>query len=586
MRIDWRPLFLLSLVLALPAAADGSTVVSSKHDLSVTGGGSIRAATETQVCVFCHVGHSRKPLGDNRPDVRADYVPYQSSTMRSQMPSSPTGASRVCLSCHDGTIAMGETVASGTIQLLSTAPGGRLAPDAPSNLGTDLRRTHPVSFSPVPDRRHHAPEGQAPARLDARGQVQCTSCHDPHSEKNDPVRGKFLLASNRYSVTCLACHSVDFWASAPSSHQVSQAIIPPGAAAGLPYPTVAENACEACHRPHAASVNGRLVRSTAAQPEQAVCVECHNGRVAKTDLSRELAKPFAHSMASDAPAVHDQAERPGDALRALPETRVSAPRHVTCVDCHNPHAANAQPAVEGRVGGALAGVWGIDLRGERVEQVMFEYEVCFKCHGDSANQPRGIGQARNRPRRALPTQNLRLSLSPESSSAHPVLRPGRGNSPSLKDPASRSQLLACSACHGSESSRAVGGSGPVGPHGSSNEFLLSRNLSTADFTVESPEAYALCYQCHEREQVLSERSQFPMHRKHVVDTSTPCTACHNSHGVAAVVGLPDEGAHLMDFDVNIVEPTPRGVRQYQSRGPRSGTCSTSCHGVVHEDTGY
>ena len=328
------------------------------------------------------------------------------------------------------------------------------------------------------------------------------------------------------------------------------------------------------------------MRASGEQPEQTVCLGCHDGRVAKTDLTRELAKGFAHAVPAGSPSVHDEAEGPANALRKLPETRVSAPRHVTCVDCHNPHAANAQPANGGRVSGALAGVWGIDLRGERVEQVTWEYEVCFKCHADSANQPRGGGLARNRPRRAQPTQNLRLMLAPEANSAHPVLRPGRADSPSLTKAAAVSTLMACSACHGSDSSRAAGGSGPAGPHGSNNQFLLELNLSTADFTVESPAAYALCYKCHVRDELMSPRSPFPLHRQHVVDASTPCTACHASHGVAAVTGAQDEGAHLMDFDVNIVEPTRSGVRGYRARGPRSGVCSASCHGVDHDGAGY
>ncbi len=583
-----HPLLLAAGLVWAAAAAAQTTIVSSKHDLSVSGKGPVRAATETQICIFCHVGHSQRPRGDNRPDVRSDYVPYQSSTLQSVVPSSPTGATRTCLSCHDGTIALGETVASGTIQMLATAPGGRLAPGAASNLGTDLRRTHPVSFVPAPGAKVRSPSPESPAKLDRTGAVQCTSCHDPHSELNDPVRGMFLLGSNRFSQLCLACHAMEYWNSNPGAHQSSMAVVHASKSEQVyPYGTVGENGCEACHRSHNAGESGRLLRAKATEPEETVCLGCHNGRVAATDLTRDLAKPFAHAMPAGSPRAHDAAERPEHPVAALPETRTSAPRHVTCVDCHNPHAAFRQPAVGPGVGGALAGVWGIDQRGERVEPVQFEYEVCFKCHADSANQPRAKSQARHAPRREDGSQNLRLALASDAPSAHPVVRAGRGaDAPSLVAPYTSASLVTCTACHASDTGPSAGGQGAAGPHGSSYDFLLERNLSTADYTAESPLAYALCYKCHDREVVLSDRSAFPLHRKHVVDASTPCTGCHASHGVPATVGAPEAHAHLMDYDVGIVGPGPRGAREYRSRGRRAGVCSTSCHGVVHDDATY
>lgn len=585
MRAATLPVPLLALLAAF-AASGQSTIVSSKHDLSVTGGGAIRAVTETQVCVFCHVGHSRSPLGENRPDVRADYLAYKSSTLTSAVPSSPTGATRICLSCHDGTIALGETVASGTITMLSTAPGGRLPADSPSNLGTDLRRTHPVSFVPAPSRTHRTPEGRDGVKLDRSGQVQCTSCHDPHSETNDPIRKQFLLTSNRFSAMCLDCHVAERWGS--SSHRSSTALADPSRTSQrYAYSTVGENGCESCHRSHNASEHGRLVRGKGADAEQQICLDCHNGRVAKTDIAKDLGKAQAHTMPANTPRVHDAAEGPGSETHALPETRGGASRHVTCVDCHNPHAAFSQPANGPQVGGALAGVWGIDRAGERVEQVNFEYEVCFKCHADSANQPRSKGAAHQTSKRALENQNLRLVFAADALSAHAVIEPGRSvDSPSLVAPWTPVSVMTCTACHASDSGPGAGGAGAAGPHGSTYDFMLERNLSIADRTQESPVAYALCYECHDRKVVLSDASAFPLHRVHVVDASTPCTACHNPHGIAAMQGQPDEHAHLIDFDTSIVSPGPRGVTFYRSRGQRHGVCTTSCHGVTHNDTAY
>jgi hypothetical protein len=42
----------------------------------------------------------------------------------------------------------------------------------------------------------------------------------------------------------------------------------------------------------------------------------------------------------------------------------------------------------------------------------------------------------------------------------------------------------------------------------------------------------------------------------------------------------------MDFDVNVVRPNAKGLRQYTSRGAASGTCSLSCHGKEHDGASY
>jgi hypothetical protein len=123
-----------------------------------------------------------------------------------------------------------------------------------------------------------------------------------------------------------------------------------------------------------------------------------------------------------------------------------------------------------------------------------------------------------------------------------------------------------------------GGSGGArGPHGSIYRPLLERNYSTTDPTVESPAAYALCYKCHDREKLLSDASAFRLHRRHVVDASAPCSACHSAHGVSPLTGTAENNAHLVDFDLSVVRPLGGG-RPYASAGPRRGSCNLTCHG--------
>ena len=77
---------LAALLLLAPAAGLGAPatggVVGSKHDLSVTGPGPIRATDEKSSCVFCHVMHgSAAGALSGRPDPDAKHVPYTSSTL-------------------------------------------------------------------------------------------------------------------------------------------------------------------------------------------------------------------------------------------------------------------------------------------------------------------------------------------------------------------------------------------------------------------------------------------------------------------------------------------------------------------------
>ena len=574
------------VLMAVVAGAGPSGIAESKHNLSVSGPGRIKSTQETEICIFCHGTH--KAAGDaldNRPQSQAVYRGYTSSTLRAANVRGPTGSSRVCLSCHDGTVALAQAVGSSrprSLSMLDADGAGRL-PAGPSNLGTDFSSTHPFSVKPPEHPEYRAPPAGDAVRLDADGQVQCVSCHDPHREDADPVQRKFLVKDNRGSSLCLSCHSVEGWSSNPSAHQSSFATFDAERGATAGYTTVADNGCQACHDSHGAREPKRLTKAD----DDRLCMICHGGRVARLDLSVDLRKPQTHLVGPAGESGHDASEGPDSAQFPLPETRSTQRRHATCVDCHNPHQAFHHDAERPLAKGALAGVWGVDKNGQRVAEVRYEYEVCFKCHADSANKPQSLGP---RPpetlRRALQDANLRDQFAASAASFHPVVSAGRNPSvPSLKAPWTTSSQVYCSDCHASDSGAGAGGFGPRGPHGSVYPHLLERNLSTADMTVESPQAYALCYKCHDREVLLSRRSSFPPHARHLGD-GTPCTACHAAHGVSALQGNPVNNAHLIDFDTAIVRGLESGPASYTSRGPRSGSCTVSCHNVSHRNTGY
>ena len=70
--------------------------------------GSVHAVTESDVCIFCHTPHHASGDGPlwNHQMSGASYTPYSSSTLKATV-GQPTGSSRLCLSCHDGTVALG-----------------------------------------------------------------------------------------------------------------------------------------------------------------------------------------------------------------------------------------------------------------------------------------------------------------------------------------------------------------------------------------------------------------------------------------------------------------------------------------------
>lgn len=569
-------------------------VIGSKHDLSTSGPGPFKSDVEANACVFCHVPHGGEHA-DGRPAESAPVIPYASSTSGARTTSRPTGASRICLSCHDGTIALGQT-RTRLIQMRANAPGGKLPEGHRANLGTDLRGTHPVSFVPAPSAASHPPPPNDPVRLDRTSQLQCVACHDPHRERI-PETGEtqFLVKSMRRAELCLTCHDAARLEAPDASHQTSNRTITDPATGAAS--TLGDLRCAACHVPHNADKRGRLVRPSD-QGDDGMCVACHDGRHARTDLASAARRPFAHAAPTTGTTVHDRAEGPDRAVR-LPETQASAARHVTCVDCHEPHqATGARAAIAPAIQGAMAGTWGVDRTGRRVDPASYEYEVCFKCHADSANQPQARGLVgAGTPRRAMVEVNLRRVFEPSSASAHPIVGPGRNPVvPSLIAPLTASSMIYCTDCHASNDTRASGGTGPRGPHGSIYRNLLERNYLTQDGTPESPDAYALCYKCHKRETVLSTQSSFPLHPGHVSPGATatlasaiptPCSVCHNAHGVSSLVGSPANNAHLIDFDLNVVKALPgQAAPRYDAIGARGGSCALVCHGKTHGSLSY
>lgn len=548
-----RGLLIVLLAFCQSAFAD---VATTKHNLSISGPGTIKATAESQICVFCHAPHNSSPSAPlwNRRDPGSTYTPYTSSTAKATA-GQPTGASLTCLSCHDGTIALGELLSRATA--VTMAGGVTTLPAGNSNLGTDLSDDHPISIA-YTSALAAARNGELvdPAtltgkvKLDNRGQMQCTSCHDPHDNSN----GKFLTVPNTASALCVTCHAKSGWNT--SDHKLSTATW--NGTGTNPWPhtsstTVAANACESCHRPHSAGGKKSLLNSAV---EENNCNTCHNGNVAAKNIQSEFSKAYVHPIAATT-GVHDPAE-----AATIPS------RHVECADCHNPHATNK---TTGAVPGSLAGVRGVASSGTEVKPITAEYQLCFRCHADSPNLPTTAT-----PRQIAQT-NTRLEFATTNPSHHAVLGPGASTKvPSLLAPWTTASTLKCSDCHNNNAGPGAGGTGPKGPHGSANIHILERPYATT-----TPTAGDICYKCHSQSVVTREA---PHNRSEHLRYG--CKACHDPHGISSTQGNAQFNSRLINLSSTDTKAVGTGTAAKWYVDTVNRKCYLSCHGESHNGFSY
>lgn len=524
-----------------------SNILTTKHNLSASGPGTLIATSENRVCIFCHTPHHatmENPLW-SRPLSNAIYNLYGSSTLVAT-PGQPTGASRLCLSCHDGTIAIG--MLEGQDESIFLTGGITTMPVGDTNLETDLSDDHPISFPYTSSLAFQRGELKDPSslpteiKLEEGFMLQCTSCHNPHKNPH----GMFLVMSDQYSALCLACHDKRGWTT--SSHSMS--------------PSTAEQGCRNCHQPHGAPGSKHLLQSVF--EEENCLTNCHNQAGNGIDIQSSISKFYNHPM-NYATGTHDIIENP-----------LTMDKHVECVDCHNPHQVNDlgapldnPPALSGR----LSGVKGVSLTGTVLAEATKEYELCFGCHADNAftNNSQVI--------RHIQTTNERLRFDPTNPSFHPVTAPGKNlNVPSLRPEYGESDMIYCTDCHGSDSSVRAGGIGADGPHGSIYPHILIAQYQQSGYQQPYSAAnFTLCFRCHDPNALFDGgittfgNGQKSSHQTHVKGFGIPCSACHDPHGVPVTMGATtNANVHLINFDISFV--APGGV--YDSVGR---SCTVSCH---------
>ncbi len=166
-----------------------------------------------EICVVCHTPHNADqnvtsaPLWNHQVTTSTFQV-YTSSTFDGTA-GQPDGASKLCLSCHDGTVAVDNF--GGKTNGTNFVGGGK-------NFGTDLSNDHPVSFTYDqalanadgeiydPTTQNSGLGGTIAQDLLIGGKMECASCHDVHNTV--AVNGtKLLVKTNNNSALCLTCHA-------------------------------------------------------------------------------------------------------------------------------------------------------------------------------------------------------------------------------------------------------------------------------------------------------------------------------------------------------------------------------------------
>ena len=640
----------LKLLLACIVVLGTSTVfaqiigdVIGMHDLSPGSTSPITGARPGS-CTYCHAPHSGLASGKalwNQTLSKQVYSLYTSTTYQ-QTGAQPLlgGDSSLCLSCHDGTVAVGTTIVGGKV----STTGSMNTTDV---FGTNLQSSHPFSvILPIKDVPHLvqtlASKGQTADPTGAikliNGNIECTSCHNAHVQAKDLVAQYFLAKDSSAGAMCLACHDpnrvvtgqTNPLAGWPASiHATSNATVQ-----NLPYPTLSVNACFSCHSDHNAPGAADVLRGVGDQ----VCLNCHSGAMgAPTPASLS---PMARNMAAPPPSLVGPAKamtslniageynKIGHPMltantpvgaQASTRTRAQAqsvspntPTQSGCTGCHDPHsvAAIAVLAAAPAVRASQNGVWGVSEKDgvTIVRPAQYQFQTCLRCHAGQSKKFTDSSKYGYNPVR-LASVGDPLNVIPQfgasAGSSHPVFRPRSSSLPqpsllpsmmnlngTAQGRAMGTQIF-CTDCHNSDDNREFGGTGPSGPHGSKWEHILERRyeLSQApgpgrpitnlfpnpDLSANGP--YALCEKCHNLSNVMHNPS-FAQHGLHI-NAGFSCSTCHSAHGVGSSSSNPS-GQRLISFDTNVVAPNGASPVSY-NQGPN--TCTLTCHNAVHNANG-
>jgi hypothetical protein len=213
------PAAVVLMVVCFVAGSARASIGGSKHDFGQFGW------AKNQICLPCHTPHNAivkdadghlvaAPLWNHTLST-ATYTLYVDEATGQNVTGAVDTNSRLCLSCHDGTVAVDSFGGGAGTQQLT---GGLI--------GTDLSKTHPIGEAavwPNPNPSYMVDPSLRDAKrimplrklADGRSTVGCTSCHEPHNRANTTSMlwvnnaGSGTTVDGRTvsgSVLCMNCH--------------------------------------------------------------------------------------------------------------------------------------------------------------------------------------------------------------------------------------------------------------------------------------------------------------------------------------------------------------------------------------------
>ncbi len=196
-------IFLTAVLLTINLAGQ---ITGSAHDFSGSGWNATG-----EICVVCHTPHNAMTTTPDAPlwnheETVATFTLYSTSSLDAADLGQPDGVSKLCLSCHDGTV--GLEAFGGVTTTANLITGAAL-------VGIDLSNDHPISFTynaalATADGALHDPTttnsglgGTIDDDMLRGNMLECSSCHDVHNQYGI---ANLLIKSNAASALCLTCH--------------------------------------------------------------------------------------------------------------------------------------------------------------------------------------------------------------------------------------------------------------------------------------------------------------------------------------------------------------------------------------------
>ena len=396
-----------------------------------------------------------------------------------------------------------------------------------------------------------------------KGNIECTSCHDPHVQAKDPVSQNFLVQDSSSGQMCLACHD-------PTRDAAARSISLPAGRSGM-HSTARTRSRR---RPASAAIARwrRMPASLATRrttpAARRVCCAARTNRIASRATTADriflrcrLCQCVRRVCRQGRPSISRR--RPILTMRpkaCCSTTIVTRPASIATMDIGSRtgrqlHSAAADPPLAERTSPESA-----PPTAPRYYPAVNQYENCLRCHGTSTGkqvQPiygyfpvRAVSSGD--PLNVIPQFAISSDFEPSGNARQQqrarATQPARQHVESGWHHAGRAMgaQIFCTDCHNSDDNREFGGAGPNGPHGSRWTHILERHYEFSQAAAPGQlDHQSLSQSRSQRERPVRVVRQVPRSRQPVVkNTSWSSARRHINAGF--MFRLPHRPRHGRD----------------------------------------